>query len=405
MRSILFIILGLGSVVAFGQSKRKINRQLTSELVVLKSEYDSVTALALKRSSELQIKQTGFLIARKRNEQRQATDLTDAFSKVEKEYNRLMRLEKDPDKLVNLTKLKEEIEIFEEEQADVFPSDMLERQYPLLLDEVMIDIKSKLKLQNDWLRVELTRYSQAKEQNSAKITEMENISTAIDDARPGLDSIYLGYEQVIYNLAIGQSVLLDSIQKLRDLSLRDWPKNFTSVFEREFGKPERNEISQPTGEGSITNIYYTYANGPFLGDFIRYANPIPISEFSVEKMKSQGSIIRRFDPDPTMIYSYVDEQAEFPGGRVALMQFIRDNFHISETAADLGWSFKLRMKFVVLEDGSLMDITVYKGTAECPPCEKEAIRVIRSMPKWKPAKQKGRAVKSWYNLPITIHLH
>jgi hypothetical protein len=353
------------------------------------------------KADQLMIRQGDFAAAQLRNTQRQGTNLMDALSKVEKPYNQLIRLEKDPAKLVNLNDLKAEIARFQKKQlATELPNKMMEAQDPVLLAEAIPVKKRSRKAQNEWLRGELIRYSLAIEKNMAKLNQINDYSAAIDRIRPQLDSVYWSYEEVLYNLAVGEANLWDSIHKLREFSLKDWPKNFSPVFEREFGKPERNEIVDWG-----TGVRYAYSERLELEPtFIRYANPIPINEFSVEKMKEQGQV-NRFKPDPTIVYSYVDEQAEFPGGRVALMQFIRDNFRIPEITEDIGLAGRIRMSFIVLEDGSIMDVKVEKGIADCPGCDREAIRIIKKMPKWKPAKLKGRIVKSHYNLPIQIHLN
>lgn len=460
----------LTSIYAGAQSQRKINEQLKAELIVSKSKYDSIAALASKTATQLLIKQVDFRAAQRRNYLREQTNLdalllkkssqlldkkfdleaahrrsyqlqepdpvytilskkvspieqtdlaesrlwnqvpgislTSALEKVETHYNQLLRLGSEPSKLLNLTDLKTEIVRFQEKlPAAELPKEMLEQQKIVLLDDTLFVKEGKRKVQNEWLRGQLSRYSLAIEENTTKIRQMNAYSEVIDRTRPVLDSVYLNYEKVLYDLAVGEAILRDSIHKLREFSLTNWPKNFSKVYEQEFGTPERQEISQPTGEGWSTHVWYAYSE-PFglTLDFIKYANPIPINEFSVEAMRNQGQV-NMFRPDPSIVYSYVDEPAEFPGGMKALMKYIQNNFRIPQVVEDLGLSFKLRMKFTVLEDGSITDITVSKGISECPECDKEALRVIKNMPKWKPGKLQGKVVKSWYSLPIQIHLN
>lgn len=400
---ILFFLLLVTSAQAFAQSKKQLN----AELVRTKWEYDSISTLAVKKADQFLIKQQDFEAAQLRNTQRQATDLKDALKSVEKSYDQLIRLEKEPGKLVRLADLKTKISEFHEKlYVAVIPSNALERQTLILLKDTMPEKKRRRKEQKKYLREQVTRYSLATEVNKTKMIEMDKYSGVIDRVRPELDSIYLNYEQVLYGLALEESVLLDTIQKLRAFSLRDWPKNFTPAFEREFGKPERNEISQPTGEGWSTHVWYAY-NEPveLVVDFIRYANPIPINEFSVEKMKSQGNVIRRFDPDPSLIYSNVDEEAEFPGGRVALLEYLSENFRFPEIVKEIGIQMPRQVvQFVVNKDGSISNIQMKKGTRDCRECDEEVIRVIKQMPEWIPAKINGKAVNSLYLLPVTICL-
>lgn len=399
--SILIVVLFCVGL-SFAQSKKKINEQLTSELVSARWKYDSITALASGKASQLLGKQTDFVNAQLRNKQRQATNLKDAFAKVEKEYDRLIRLGEDPAKLIDLDSLKREMIDFQEGVSIVDLSEnVLEPQKPFLFEGSLSTEKRSKKEQNIWLREQLAKYSHAIEENKVKIVHMDGYLKKIDLERPRLDSIYWNYEHVLYDLAIGEASLLKMIRELKEFSVRDWPKNFSEVFEREFGTPERNEIGEPTSDGWNSIVYYTYQPG--FDGYIQYANPIPINKFSLEKMKEQGAV-NPFKPNSMIIYSAVDETAEFPGGNSALRTFLTNNYRVPQIAEELGISCKMRMKFVVSQDGSISDVKVEKGCPDCPECDAEAIRIMNKMPKWKPGKINSKAVKSWYYLPIQIHL-
>lgn len=101
---------------------------------------------------------------------------------------------------------------------------------------------------------------------------------------------------------------------------------------------------------------------------------------------------------------WVDVEAEYPGGFPAMMKFIQDKFRVPDIAHDINASGKVFLKFVVGEDGSISSIKVQRGIPNCPECDKEAIRVLKMMPNWKPGKIRGKAVSSYFNLPINIDL-
>jgi protein TonB len=94
----------------------------------------------------------------------------------------------------------------------------------------------------------------------------------------------------------------------------------------------------------------------------------------------------------------VDEPAQFPGGMDALRAFIAENIDINS----IDGTAKVSLKFVVDTDGSISSVIVTKTTDDCKSCEKAAIKVVKSMPKWTPGKVNGEAVKSYYRLPINI---
>jgi protein TonB len=110
------------------------------------------------------------------------------------------------------------------------------------------------------------------------------------------------------------------------------------------------------------------------------------------------------EPAAPEIFTIVEEQAEFPGGFAAMMKYIQQNVQYPAMAREAGISGKCFLKFVVNETGDISNVEVLKGVPGCPDCDKEAIRVVKSMPKWKPAKMTGRAVKCYFNLPFSFKI-
>lgn len=99
---------------------------------------------------------------------------------------------------------------------------------------------------------------------------------------------------------------------------------------------------------------------------------------------------------------YVDEEALFPGGRAALDAFMQKNVRFPEIALEERLSGKSYVGFVVDRSGNISNITIKKGMVGCPECDKEAIRVVKLMPKWKPGKLNGKDVKSSFILPFNF---
>ena len=104
------------------------------------------------------------------------------------------------------------------------------------------------------------------------------------------------------------------------------------------------------------------------------------------------------------IFTIVEEQAEFPGGIAELGKFIQKNLQYPSMAREAGISGKCFLKFVVNEGGEISNVEVLKGVSGCSDCDKEAVRVVKSMPKWKAAKMTGRSVKCYFNLPISFKI-
>lgn len=110
------------------------------------------------------------------------------------------------------------------------------------------------------------------------------------------------------------------------------------------------------------------------------------------------------EPAAPEIFTIVEEQAEFPGGISEMAKYIQKTLQYPAMAREAGISGKCFLKFVVNENGDISNVEVLKGVPGCSDCDKEAIRVVKSMPKWKPAKMTGRSVKCYFNLPISFKI-
>ena len=93
-----------------------------------------------------------------------------------------------------------------------------------------------------------------------------------------------------------------------------------------------------------------------------------------------------------------EELPSFPGGIEALQKYITNNLRYPELAGDGVKQGRVVLGIVVNEDGSIGDVKVTKSLA--PAYDKEAVKVIRNMPKWNPGKQNGKAIKARYTIPI-----
>ena len=100
------------------------------------------------------------------------------------------------------------------------------------------------------------------------------------------------------------------------------------------------------------------------------------------------------------IFGGVEEMPSFPGGMAALMKYIKDNLRYPEICWEGAAMGRVNVVFIVNEDGSLSDVKVIRSII--PELDKEAIRVVKSMPKWNPAKQNGKAVKMKYVVSVNF---
>lgn len=108
------------------------------------------------------------------------------------------------------------------------------------------------------------------------------------------------------------------------------------------------------------------------------------------------------DPEENVIFQVVENMPEFPGGMGALMQFLGKNIKYPAIAQENGVQGRVIVQFVVNKDGSIVDPVVVRSVD--PYLDKEALRVIRTMPKWKPGMQRGKPVRVKYTVPVTFKL-
>ena len=102
------------------------------------------------------------------------------------------------------------------------------------------------------------------------------------------------------------------------------------------------------------------------------------------------------------IFQVVEEMPEFPGGMGECMKFLAKNIKYPTIAQENGVQGRVIVQFVVNRDGSIVDPVVMRGVD--PHLDKEALRVISLMPKWKPGKQRGKEVRVKYTVPVMFRL-
>ena len=106
------------------------------------------------------------------------------------------------------------------------------------------------------------------------------------------------------------------------------------------------------------------------------------------------------DTGEAEIFVVVEDMPQFPGGNV--QRWISKNVKYPILAQENGIQGKVFIQFVIEKDGSITDVKVMRGVDAS--LDKEAIRVVKSMPKWKPGKQRGKPVRVSYTLPINFQL-
>lgn len=141
-----------------------------------------------------------------------------------------------------------------------------------------------------------------------------------------------------------------------------------------------------------------------------------IGALDVKGNSDQGEILKvtqRVETEPVKaeapkpevenkVFDVVEQMPSFPGGQGALMQYLANNIKYPVVAQENGVQGRVVVSFVVERDGSITDVQVVRSVD--PSLDREAQRVVKSMPRWIPGKQNGQAVRVKYNVPVSFRL-
>lgn len=104
-----------------------------------------------------------------------------------------------------------------------------------------------------------------------------------------------------------------------------------------------------------------------------------------------------------MVFDVVEVMPQFPGGQIAMLKYIMENMKYPEQAMKEGIQGRVAVSFIVEKDGSISDVKPILSVH--PLLNKEAVRVVESMPKWTPGKQNGKPVRVRFNVPVMFKLN
>nr|MBP7472978.1 energy transducer TonB [Prevotella sp.] len=144
------------------------------------------------------------------------------------------------------------------------------------------------------------------------------------------------------------------------------------------------------------------------------SNKTAIGAFNVQGNDEGGAVLKatqtiitqeppKHEEVTNKVFDVVEQMPSFPGGNGALMSYLASNIKYPVVAQENGVQGRVVVSFVVERDGSITDVNVVKSVD--PSLDREAQRVVRSMPRWNPGKQNGSAVRVKYNVPVSFRLN
>jgi len=205
------------------------------------------------------------------------------------------------------------------------------------------------------------------------------------------------------------TILISSLMP-KDATAVAGPVIFVPVTPDKYTNPK--EIAPPEVKKPVSQREQTRYLQPIIStDSILPGDGMMTTDLAISSVKDGkvteniDSVMQQIAPDPVKpdeIIITSQEPPIFPGGPTALLKYIADNTKYPQEAIDINMQGKVIVKFAVMYDGSVSRIEVLRGVS--PLLDNEAMRVVSTLPKWRPGKQNGNPVSVWFMVPVTFQI-
>lgn len=209
-------------------------------------------------------------------------------------------------------------------------------------------------------------------------------------------------------LEIGLVVILAA--SLIAFNVKSYDKDESTGFERQAEQVEEEIIIQtdiqepppppPPEAPEVTTIIEVVSDDKEIEKEVTFSSEVTDDTKNIAIVQVQ--IEEEEDETETQIFTVVENEPEFPGGMDALYKYLAQNIKYPQLARENNITGKVYVTFVVEKDGSIANPKVLRDIGGG--CGAEAIRVVKAMPKWNPGKQRGKAVRVQFNLPVNFNL-
>lgn len=167
----------------------------------------------------------------------------------------------------------------------------------------------------------------------------------------------------------------------------------------ENANPDSKVTSQETAqESNVTLANVTFTDGTD-NQNAKLASEIGDKRAGKETKETTE---KKDDLDNAQVFTSVEQMPQFPGGDEALLKYVATHIKYPAIAQEQEVQGKVVLKFVVTEKGTVEDVRIISGLSK--ECDMEAVRVVKTLPKFIPGKMQGKPVRVWYTLPIRFQL-
>lgn len=398
MKTALFLFFSILVLPCLSQSKKATNKILKEKYEQLIQQNDSIGKIIANNNQKLlELSKKSFSTSRNLFDRRQEfkglkKDITDV-------QKLLVNLGFDPNTLVRQEDLDEVYGKYDEVDYQKEVKGIGSSLQPVGI-KVMEDFSTeKLKVQNERLAQKNQEYRAVIDSNLQVIKKQEVLETKFTTTIQQMEAA-----SVI--LIKNKKVLRANYELLRskcsELELKK--EELEMAAENAKKEPVVKSSSKKKKEKTIRfvppEVIEKEKSGPALGAPFDFRNmgesdptPLPAPDIREKPMMNNSEI-----------FEIVEEPASFPGGLEGLKKYLTAQVVYPARAKEDSISGKVYLKFIVSNKGNISNVKVMKGILNYPEFEAEAIRVIRLMPNWIPAKNNGKMVNSYFTLPIQFKL-
>jgi len=388
--SVFFLVL---SVTTFGQSKKVINQQLKLELEQKVKVYDSIQRLHVEMSngitelrSEIQDKKQ--LVERLQREDYSKRTILSRNHRLLKEQGG------NADGIIT----EKEIVALKSPSVDVkylVKPELLNPKFQLMYIEKMDDLTGvKLKLQNELLRQKIAEYNKINGHNQEVLLNETSVIAKMMEAKLEYISVsetYPAFNKQLEEKADALAIAWYELRKKRDEQNR-------LAAEKEIMEARKKGKTVPPLV--FEHATREYEDEPHLSSTLSLKMRPKYGSSYGNDPSPEPEPVYQMETEAPQIYELVEEPAEFPGGPEELMKYLKENITIPAVVAELGIKGRTYLRFIVSSKGVISNVKVMRGVPDCKECDDEAVRVVKTMPKWMPGKNNGKPVDMWYNLPV-----
>lgn len=358
---LLFLIL---HCLAFGQSAKKLNKQLQANVLLEEKKQDSVYHLFVEKRRAL-------------DEHRKKVNdrMENKFYPEDQELS---------EKMMTISSYEDAFEILEVDVKRGLPfvsefADSVPRYWPFLhtyeepleklvlfkfaFEDVFFPKEKEFSERNEILKRLLEMYQVSAKENILQFRELDSFEQKLTELELRLDSLSVTNQLWDRKLLEEKNLLERSYLEAYENYRQNGPKGFSDVYKEYFPKG----YHLPPDEEQRRN-----------------------GERDLEEVRS---VVDRSDDEAQ---SKVNKEAAYPDGYVAMKSYLRYNLVYPAEAKEKGITGRVCVDFEVSETGEITDVSIDRRvvTIVCPECEEEAIRLIKAMPRWIPAVKNGDYVKS-----------